>query len=166
MRATLLLAGVLALLAGACSDKGGKGGHASPPLNKQLLAGKWKNVSDVLLITGFEFGADGTVKMTVQGMKQPVAGRYTWSGERTLDLEYQAADVQQAYQAAAKAYKDDLKEQAKKGKLYDRAVTSMSAAVRDQLPAGEKFQVALPEGERLLILVNESGATQNFEPAD
>lgn len=162
MRARHLLVGGLALILGACS---GGGGSAPPPINKQLLAGKWKNASEVQFITGYEFADDGTVKMTVRGMEQPVRGRYTW-GERTLDLEYQAADVQQAYKAAAKAYKEDLAQRIKDGKLYDRAGASMSAAVRDELPTKETLQVGLSEQPRLLILTNESAVSQTFEKGD
>ena len=47
---------------------------------------------------------DGTVKMSLQGMGRRVQGRYAWSGERTLDLEYQAApdvlDVSPSFAAA------------------------------------------------------------------
>jgi hypothetical protein len=164
MRATLLFAGGLTLLVGACSDKGGNGAPASPPpLNKQLLAGKWKNASEVMPIAGFEFGEDGTLKMTVRGLEQPVPGRYTWSGERTLDLQYQVAEVQKAYQAAAKAYKDQVKERIQTKKLPDKAGPSLLADARDELPAGEKFRVSLTEQPRLLIFVNESGQSQTFE---
>jgi hypothetical protein len=161
MRVPHLLVGCLALLLGACS---GSDGRAPPPLNKQLLAGKWKNVSEAQFIAGYEFAEDGTVKMTLQGMGRPVQGRYAWSGERTLDLEYQAApDVQQAYQAAARAYKDQLTDSIKAGKLYDRAGESMSAAVPDELPAKETVQVGLSEQPRLLILINASAVSQTFE---
>jgi len=161
MRVPHLLVGCLALLLGACS---GSDGRAPPPLNKELLAGKWKNVSEAQFIAGYEFADDGTVKMSIQGMGQPVQGRYTWSGERTLDLEYQAApDLQQAYQAAARAYKDQLTDSIKAGKLYDRAGASMSAAVRDELLAKETVQVGLSEQPRLLILINASAVSQTFE---
>src|SRR6516162_5502389 len=81
MRAKFLLVGGLILLLGACSPKVS---HAPPPINKQLLTGKWKNSSETEFISGYEFAEDGTLKMIVKGMEQPVRGGYTWSGERTL----------------------------------------------------------------------------------
>src|ERR1700719_3551975 len=103
MRTKLLFLTTLALGMGACS---GSVSHGLPPLDKQLLAGKWKTNSDGQFIAGYEFADDGAVKVNVRGMALPISGRYTWSAERTLELEYTAAEeIQQAYEAAAKAYK-------------------------------------------------------------
>jgi hypothetical protein len=163
MRAMLLLIGGLVLLPG-CS---GGVGHAPPPLNKELLVGKWKNSAEGQFIAGYEFAGDGTVKMTVLGREQPLPAHYTWSGERTLDLEFpEQAEVRQAYQAAAKAYKDQVQEKVKAKQLPDRAAPSMLAAVRDELPAQETVRVAISEQPRLLILTSESGASQTFEKAE
>jgi hypothetical protein len=60
MRATFLLIGSLTLVLGACSSK--KGGSHAPPLpEKTLLNGKWKSVSEVQFLAGYDFGADGTM---------------------------------------------------------------------------------------------------------
>jgi len=100
-------------------------------------------------------------------MEQPVPGRYTWSGERTLSLEYETgADVQQAYKAAVKAYKDDVMGRIQAGKLPDRAGPGILGAVRDELPANETLQVGISKQPRLLILGGEGGASQTFEQAD
>jgi hypothetical protein len=104
--------------------------------------------------------------MTVNGMKQPVPGRYSWDGERTLRVEYQLADVQQAYREAAKAYKDDVVDRIKRKILTERAGPSMLGAVPDELPAGEKFQVGISDQPRMLILNSEQGASQTYLPAD
>jgi hypothetical protein len=131
-----------------------------------LLVGKWKNVSATQFIAGYDFTADGAVTLTVQGMKQPIPGRYTWSGERTLDMEYQAADVQQAYEAAAKAYKDQVKERIETKKLTDKAGPSMLAMVADKLPAKEMFTVGISDPRVLILTHPESGASQTFEKTD
>jgi hypothetical protein len=164
MRTPLLLAGGLALLLLGCS---GGGSHPPPPLNKQLLAGKWKNSSEEEFIAGYEFAADGTMKLTLRGREQPLPGRYTWSGERTVDLEYpEAADARQAYQAAAKAYKDQVRENFKGKKAPGEALPSALAAVGDELPARETVRVAISERPRLLILTSESGTSRTFEPGE
>jgi hypothetical protein len=166
MRATPLLAGGLALLLGACSPPT-KPGNAPPPLNKQLLLGKWKNTSEAQFVVGYEFEEGGALKMTVQGVKQPVSGRYTWAGERNLDLEYQAPeDVKKAFAAAAKAYKEDIQERIKAGRLPDRAGPGMLGVVPDELPAKETFQVGLSEKPRRLTLIRSGGASQIFEKAE
>src|SRR6266851_5243476 len=137
MRLRLLLVAGFALLVGACSGTG-TGAKAPAPLDKQLLIGKWKNSGELRLVTGYEFAEGGTLKVTIRGMEQPVAGRYAWKGERTLGLDYEAgAEVQQVYQAAAKAYKDDVNDRIKAGKLPDRAGPSILGAVREKWPNSE-----------------------------
>jgi hypothetical protein len=164
MRAKLLLVAILAFVLGACSRTGAP---APPPLDKHLLTGKWKSTSEAQLVAGYEFAEDGAVKVTIRGMEQPIAGRYAWSGERTLDLEYPpAAETQQAYEAAAKAYKDDVQDRIKAGKLPDRAGPSILSAVRDKWPTSEALRVALSDQPRQLTLINESGGSQTFEKAD
>jgi hypothetical protein len=164
MHAKFLLVGGLALLLGGCS---GKASHGPPPLDKKLLTGKWKNSSDTQFLAGHEFAEDGTLKTTFRGMRQPVPGRYTWGSERSLDLKYEPTpDVKEAYQAAAKAYKDDVRERIKSGALPDRAGPSILGTVRDELPAEEALRVSISEKPRLLILGNASGESQTFERAD
>jgi len=132
-----------------------------------LLSGTWKNESTALFVVAYEFAADGALKVTVQGMGQPLDGRYSWTGDRTLQMDFQASpDVRQAYRVAAKAYKDQLKDKIQAGKLYERAGPPMAAAVRDELPATETFQVGLSEQPLLLILINENGLSQTFEKED
>ncbi len=168
MRAKFLLVAGLVFFVGACSGTGqGTGNRAPAPLHKQLLTGKWKNSGDLVLVTGYEFAEDGTLKVLIRGMAQPVAGRYAWNGERTLGLEYQAgADVQQAYEAAVNAYKDEVNTRVKAGKLPDRALPSILGAVRDKWPSSETFRVAMSEKPATLMLSDEQGASQTFEKAD
>jgi hypothetical protein len=166
MRAKLLFVVGLALLPGACAGSVNKPAPP-PPLNKQLLAGKWKNSSNDQIIAGYEFAEDGTLKVTIRKMEKPVLAHYTWSGERTISVEYQApADVQEAYKATAKAYKDDVMDRIKTGKLPERAGPSILGSVQDELPASETFRVAIAEQPRLLMLGKEDGGSQTFEKAD
>jgi hypothetical protein len=166
MRAKPLLVGGLALLLGACSS--GKVSHAPPPLNKELLVGKWKTGSEAQFIAGYEFAADGALKLTLRGMRQPVPGRYAWSGERTLDLEYQPSEeLKQAYQAAVRGHRDRVQELVTSGQLPDRAAPSILGGLRDELPAKEMYQVALTDKPRALtLIVPGTGGTRMFEKAD
>jgi hypothetical protein len=157
-----LIVGSLCLLLGACSRSGGV--PPPPPINKQLLVGPWKNQAEMDFLTGYEFADNGSVKMTVKEMEQPVTGRYAWSGERTLEVEFPAApDVRKAFKAAVKAYKDHLADFVKTQKLDGRIIPSLSMKVPDALPDKETFRVALSEQSPLLILHKDNGVTQTFE---
>jgi hypothetical protein len=168
MRAKLSLVAVLALVLAACSGNPSKSNsNAPPPVDKKLLAGKWKNSSDANLIAGYEFADDRAFKVSIKGMKDPIPGHYSWSGDRELTLEYHpAADAQEKYKTAAKAYKDDVAEQIKSGNLPDRAGPSILSTVRDEWPAKETFRVAISDKPRLLMLTPEGGATLTFEKAE
>jgi hypothetical protein len=158
MRAKLLLAGTLALLLAGCS---GRVSHAPPPLNKQALTGKWRSPAPESFILGYDFADDGTFTMTVWHMDRPVAGRYAWSGERDLDLDYQVTpEVRQAYEAAVKAYKEKVND------LPGLARPSMLRLVRDELPARETVRVGISETRPELILTPDNGMSQNFLKAE
>jgi hypothetical protein len=164
MRARFLFVAGMALLLSSCS---GGGSHSLPPLDKKLLTGKWKATSDSPFMAGREFAEDGTMRTTIQGMEQPLSGRYTWDGDRTLDLEYQdGPDVQKAYRAAAKAYKEGVMNRIQAGSLPDRAGPSILSTVRDEPPARETLRVGISDRPRLLILSGEDGGPQTFEKAD
>jgi hypothetical protein len=167
MRTTFLLIGTLALAFCACSDK--RSAPTPPPLpDKTLLPGKWKNNSQNQFLTGYEFDKDGGVKVMFWGMKEAIPGRYTWSSDRTVDLEYsKTADIQQAYEAAAKAYKDDINDRIKQKKLDGRAGPSLLGRVADKLPDKETFSVGITD-PKYLVLSRRGGAplTAEFEKAD
>jgi len=164
MRAKILVVAGLALLLSSCT--GGAGPAPTPP-EKKLLTGKWRASSDFPFIAGREFAEDGTMKTTIRGMDKPAAGRYTWDGDRTLNLEYETADdVRQAYAAAVEAYHKEVTDRIKAGKLPDRAGPSILSAVPEELPVKEIFRVGISDQPRLLILSNESAGSQTFEKAD
>jgi hypothetical protein len=163
MRTASLLIASLALILGACSSKKST---APPFLDKNLLNGKWKNVSQVPFFAGWEFGNDGTVKMIILDVKDPIPGQYTWSGDRTLVVEYsKEADVKKTYEAAAKAYKDGIKERISKKKMDGKAARSMLGAVEDKLPEKETYTVEITD-PHFLVLNREGGTILNFEKAD
>lgn len=163
MRAIFLLVGSLALFLGACSSKGC--GHAPAPLNKEWLTGKWENVSTALFLTSYQFDTDGAVTMTFKGIKQPVKGRYTWTGDRSIEVEYPSdADVRREYEAAAKEYKDDVKKRIETKKLNDRAGPPMLGMVPDQMPDKESLRVGITDPKYLSLVRNDS-TTFNFQKA-
>src|SRR5690242_14510062 len=118
MRVLCLLIVSLTLFLGGCSTKGGGKGQAPPPPNKELLKGKWKSETDAPFLTRYEFDADGTVKITFQGMKEPIKARYTWSSDRTVDVEYPKDEaIRKEYESAAKAYKENVQRRIEKKEL-------------------------------------------------
>ena len=158
MAAKLLLAGGLALLLACCA---GKVSHAPPPLNKQLLTGKWKSASGDAFLLGYDFADDGTFQMTIWHMDRPVPGRYAWAGERDLELDYrETPEVRRAYEAALKAYREKVEA------MPGLARPSMLRPVRDELPAKETLRAGLSEKPPLLILTREDGFSQTLERAD
>ncbi len=115
----LLAAGGFGLLLVSC------GSAKVPPTNipsvaryKEMLPGKWHADSQGQLIQAYEFGSDDKVTATVPGMKEPVRGRYRWTADRDLELEYQAPDeVKKEYATAVKAYKQRQDEAAGGGQF-------------------------------------------------
>ncbi len=165
MRAMLLLIGSLALFLGACTTRKGES-HAPPPLDQSQLTGKWKYDSETSFLAGYDFAADGTMKMKIRGMKDPVPGKYAWTGERTVDVEYsQEADVKKAYEAAAKAFRDDVEQRVKNKELDGRAGSGMLVVVKDKLPDKESFRVAV-SGGNFLILTRKDGSEMKFDRVD
>lgn len=163
MRVPIVLMVCLALFLGSCSSK--KGGVAPPPLNKEWLLGKWKSATSAPFFTGCEFSGDGTMKMTVQGMKKPITSRYVWSDDRKIEVEYpNEVDLRKAYEAAAKSYKDEIDDGLKKGKMFDKAAAGLLGMVVDKLPEKETFVVGISD-PRILILVR-GNTPLNFEKAD
>jgi hypothetical protein len=164
MRTTFLLMGGLTLVLGACSSK--KSAPPPPLPNKELLTGKWNNSSEIQFLAGYEFDEDGVVKVTFRGLKDPIPGRYTWTGERTMELEYsKEADDQKAYEAAAKSYKGEIEDRIQKKKLDGKAGSSIRGMVNDKLPLKETFTVGISD-PKLLILVRKGGVSLTFNKVD
>lgn len=163
MRIICLLIASLGLFVGACSSKGGGKTHAPPPLDKDLLMGKWKRESSVLFLAGYEFAADGTVKISFLGMKQPIKGHYTWSGDRAVNVEYpQDEGVRKDYEAAAKAYKEDVKKKLETKEYSERAGPTLLRSVAEKLPEKERLGVGISD-PKYLILVREDSSNMTFQ---
>jgi hypothetical protein len=160
----LVWIGGLSLLLGGCSSGGGL---APPPLNKDLLTGKWKSAVENQFISGYEFKGDGSFKVTFDGMEQPLTGKYTWSGDRSLDVEYPSeGEIRKAYAEAVKAYKTHFMERVKAGEIPDRAAGSLSV-IREELPAKETLKVAIIEQPPVeLSLTDELATSRRFQKAD
>jgi len=163
MRTRFLLIGTLALLLGACSSQKSK----VPPLpHKEWLVGKWKNSAQAQFLTGYEFDKDGGLKVMFQGLKEPIAGKYTWSDDRTVVLEYaKSAEVEKTYEAAAKTFKEQVNERIQTKKLDGRAGPSLLRSAADKLPEKDTFTVGLVD-PKYLILSRPDVSSMSFEKVD
>jgi hypothetical protein len=162
MRAVLYPLTIIAVL-GLASCGGGPGSKAksagSEIKPQDVIVGVWKIKKNDPLdphIQGYEFAADNTVKVMCLNAKEPIKGKYTFVGDYTMEVEYDATeDARQAYAAAVKAYKDSGTETAKKdsGKIMPQiqgAMAGMFGRIPNELPAKERLTVlvkALPAGD-------------------
>jgi hypothetical protein len=169
MRALCLIAAAgLGLLVAGC----GSGTVRTDPVTpvskyKEMIVGKWEADTKEQLVQGYEFAPDGGLKVTFQGMAEAVPGKYSWVGDRALELEYQAsAGAQKDYAAAVKAYKEPLRKTVEGGGPIGDAVGKSLDMISDELPAKEKAKVILSEKPReMLIVTLERGSTLNFNRA-
>src|SRR5262249_43929940 len=103
-----------ALLLGACAG-GSKESHAPPPVNRDLLVGKWQADEDEQLIQTWEFAPGDTFKMTLWHMPEPISGKYSWSGSGSLAMQYDLPDeTKKACKEALANYRQHRQEIGKK----------------------------------------------------
>jgi hypothetical protein len=160
MRAvSLLLTGGLGLLITACGNP--KVDPGRPVLKKELLVGKWKVTEDneeTQYVQDCEF-ADGKLKMTVKGLKEPVPGTYSWADDYTLDVTFQANDdLKKAFKTAIQALKKPRL--AKIGDAKDHIPDSQRKSVEEipnELPATQKYKVGITEGKQNTLLTLDNG---------
>ena len=144
------------------SKLGGKGGT---PVDKELLPGKWKASEEDQYVAEFEFNADGTMKMRVKELEEPVPGKYSWSGDRSINLEFQATEeIKKAYAAAIKRLKaprlKGLGNQ--KGPIADNMRRTIDA-IPDELKA-ETYKVVIEKRKaEQLTLTGDSGYSLEFK---
>jgi hypothetical protein len=157
-----MLIGSLSLFLGACSSQGNP---VPPPAlpNKEWVTGKWKNAAEAQFLAGYEFDKDGALKVTFRCMKEAIPGRFAWSSERTVEVVYtKTADVKQAYEAAIKAYKEELQVRIKKREVEGRAGPSLLRLVEDEFPDKHTFTVGITD-PKFLVLNPKDGPTLSFE---
>ncbi len=166
----LLLAGALGLLAGACA-KAPVPKHEVTPVSKykELLSGRWQRAEKEPFLQGYEFGEDGKVKMTVQGLADSIEGKYTWSGDRELKIEYRASEeARKRFAAAVRAFKEPGQKLLAEGKDGKAALGIQKSleSLPDELPASETVKVVLGEEPvPVLILTTPQGTTITFHRA-
>jgi hypothetical protein len=133
------LAAGLGFLMCACSSGPSR---APTPFHKERLIGKWTAVDKHDFVQGLEFTADNTVNASFHGMEGPVPGKYSWTGERVLEVEFQVSpEIKQAYQKAAKQMQDRIRQEAVKGGKKDMDVEKYAMEYPDELPPKVTFRL-------------------------
>jgi hypothetical protein len=136
---------------------------------KELLVGKWQSDENEAFIQGYEFASDNTLKMIVKGMEEPVPGKFSWSSDREMDLEYnRTPDVKKGYAAAARAYKQPTRKRLVEGKVSGQIAEGMKKrldAIPDELPATETVKVILAETPQAVLIVTTKQRVLNFRRA-
>jgi hypothetical protein len=149
---------------GAC---GSKGGSKAPPVpDRNLLQCAWQAYETDQLFQSMEFKPDQTFSLRVRDVPEAISGKYAWSGDYSLHLDYQpSAEAQKAYRAVVKGMKDTMEVAGKKmgGNIGDNILKSAARYV-DELPAGEEMRVALSESYGgNLSLTTEKGLVYTFK---
>jgi hypothetical protein len=155
---------ILSLLLGACG--GCKHAQAPPPLDKDLLIGKWETDDPEQFVQTCEFAADHSMKMTIKKLPEAVPGKYTWSGDKTLSVEYQPSEeMQKQGKVLLAEIKKERKELGEKtGGPTGAGILSSANLYPDELPAKEDFQVGLsPVNGPVLLLTTEKGLKFHFK---
>jgi hypothetical protein len=164
----LVVVGGLGLLAASCGSGAVRTDDITPVSKyKEMIVGKWEADGKGQLVQGYEFGPDDKLKVILKGMADSIPGTYTWTGDKELELKYQAPEeVKKQYAAAIKAHKRPSKELAAKGGPFGDTVQKNLDAIPDELPAAEKVKVILGEKpHELLIVTPEGGVAQTFKRA-
>src|SRR5207253_10295365 len=98
---------------------------------------------------------------------RPLTAKFTWKGDRALELDYPAAaDVRKDYAAAVAAYKRRFMARIKAKEIPDRAAGSLRVIEAD-LPEKETFTVAMTAEKPVqLFLTDEQGTRWTLARAD
>ena len=164
----LVVVGGLGLLVASCGSGPARTDDITPVSKyKEMIVGKWEADGKGQLIQAYEFGPDDKLKVTLKGMTDSIPGTYAWSGDKELELKYQASDgLKKQYAAAIKAHKQPSQELAAKGGPFGDTLQKNLDAIPDELPAAEKGKVILNEKPHELLLVTPAGGLAlNFKRA-
>jgi hypothetical protein len=152
---------VLLLVLGGCTEH--KANPGPPPINKELLHGKWQADNPEQFIQGFEFGTDQAAKMMIWQMKDPVVGAFSWSGNALL-IEFQPTEeIQKEYKASLQALKAKLKELGKAmGGHQGEGVAKSADNYPSELPKSQEFHVGFNERPEGITMVLRPPSGQNY----
>jgi hypothetical protein len=154
---------LLLLVCGGC--KQGQG-QAPPPLDKDMLIGKWEADDPEQFIQTFEFAADHSLKMTIRTLPDVVPGKFEWTGETKLTVEYQPSEeMQKKCRAFLADFKAKTRERGEKTPGPTGAAITRSADLYpDEVPTKDVYQVGLSDRHGpVLIVSTEKELRQRFK---
>jgi uncharacterized protein (TIGR03066 family) len=154
----------LGLLLTACGSP--KEDHSPPPLDKDMLLGKWEADDPEQLIQEFEFAADKSLHLKLRQVEETVPGTYEWSGNASLTLEYRPSDeAKKASAAVLAAVKQDLRDRAKKTPgPVGAGLQNAANNYPDELPAKETLRIGMSDRYGpVLVVTTEKGLNMRFK---
>jgi hypothetical protein len=157
---------LLCLLLILCVGCNRSQGHAPPPLDKDLLIGKWDADEPEQFIQSCEFAADRSCKLTLKSVPEIVPGMYSWTGETKLTLEYRPSEeAQKNCKVFLKKLKAAIREKGENSPgSTGPALANSANQYPDELPAKEEMRVGLADRYGpVLILTTESGLNFRFK---
>jgi hypothetical protein len=157
------LVGCLILPLGACAASGQGSPHPAPaPVKRELLIGRWAATDPSQFVQGFEFSKDGSLKTVFKAMTEPVPGRYSWTDDRTIVLEFQPTEAaRKAFQKVARAHRDSVKK-AVEWKAGPERAEQAAAVYPLELSERETWNIGLAENQ--LFLTNDKDVRLSFDP--
>jgi hypothetical protein len=141
----------MSLLLGAC---GSSESHAPPPVNRDLLLGKWEAEEPEQLFQTFEFKADKSFIVTFWHKPETVAGNYSWSSDGTISVEFLLSEeAKKACKQTLASFREDIQERGKNLKgQYGQQVSDSAKRFPDELLEKRDYRVGISEG-KIVVLV-------------
>jgi hypothetical protein len=135
----LVMAGCFALL--SCDNPGSRAkapGELNPP---DVIVGTWVAKKDESgresYIVGYEFGPDHSAKVICLNAKEPIKGKYQFTNDYTLKMEYEAtAEAKRTFAEASKVFRRSDGETA----IQDKGAPT-SHPFPEELPKSETFTI-------------------------
>jgi hypothetical protein len=126
----LVLVLVSCLLLASCDNPGSKAKAPGELKAPEVIVGKWVGKKDGQggdsYIGSYEFGTDHSVRVMCLNAEKPITGKYQFTNDYTLQLEYEGtSESRKAFAEAAKAFRMSA---------ADTAIKDKGGAARSQIP--------------------------------
>jgi hypothetical protein len=164
MRASeLSLAACLVLPLGACARSEPVPVHAAPvPVKRELLIGAWAATNRFQLVQEMEFARDGSMKAVFKAMPEAVPGKYSWTDDRSIVLEYRPSEAaRKEFRRLVRRHREKVRETLER-KAGPEVAERMAAAYPLELPERHVCHVGLAENQ--LVLNDDAGLKLSFDP--
>src|SRR5262249_8633906 len=155
-----------ALCLSACGPK--EEVHGPPPLDRNMLIGKWEPEEAEQFFQEVEFENDKSFRVSIWHVPEVVPATYSWSGNNMLTVQYHPSEAaKKSYKKSLADYRERIKKLAENNIPQYRDVIAKSANdYTDELPAEEELRIGLSTTERQgpnLTLKTKTGINYSFK---